>query len=458
MVAATTRATTRARATLVSVLATAALAAGMLPAAAITPAPDDLPQDPKVDVTEQVVDLTFPVADPDREAHYIDDFLYLRGNGSRLHAATDIMAPKHRPVHAAVGGVVSFAPYPEPHYGWMINIQGDDGRRYSYVHLNNDTPERDGSGAWLDDDAGGVEHAYAPPIADAVKAKGSSLHTGDGVRVERGELIGWVGDSGNAKGVAPHLHFEIHVTGPDDTEHRINPYHSLVAAEERGDVPGSVTPMSSGSGGSGGSDDGGDADDGGDGDDGGDADDGGDGDERRRFSDVAPGDTHASSIERLAEAGIVEPCADGRYCPTEAIGRGDLAAALTAALDLEASQPPRFTDVDASHPRAEAIAAVDEHGILRGYIDDRYGPDRPLTRAQLATVLVRAFEVPSATAAVADFRFADVGDDDTHAANIYATYEAGLTTGCRDGTVYCGARDVTRAQIASFIDRQLRGD
>ena len=52
----------------------------------------------------------------------------------------------------------------------------------------------------------------------------------------------------------------------------------------------------------------------------------------------------------------------------------------------------------------------------------------------------------------------DVRDGGTHTANIYATYEAGLTNGCRDGTVYCGARDVTRAQIASFIDRQLNGD
>ena len=398
-------------------IAVGLLAGGPSAAAlAIEPAPEDLPQDPRVDVTEQVVDLTFPVADPDDQVSFIDDFLYLRGGGSRLHAATDVMAPKHRPIHAAVGGVVSFAPYPEPSYGWMISIRGDDGNKYSYIHLNNDTPERDANGNWLDDDAGGVEHAYAPKIADAVRAKGGSLHRSDGIRVERGELIGWNGDSGNAKGVAPHLHLEIEKQD-EDGPYRINPYHSLKAALDRGDVPGDTPVEFDG-----------------------------------RFRDVDPDGTHGAAIDRLADDGVLTGCDDDRYCPRDAVTRGDLAGyvASVRGLSTTATAEPRFTDVDSDDPNAGAIAAVDADGILTGYEDDTFGPDRPLTRAQLASVLVRAFEVPDASRSAG---FSDVPDGGVHSDAIDATAEAGLTRGCEDGSRYCGARDVTREQIASFLDR-----
>lgn len=391
---------------------------GHQPAGAITPAPSDLPQTPTVDVTPQVLDLTFPVAEPDRDVHFADDFLRLRGGGSRLHAATDIMAPKHRPVHAAMGGTITFAPYPEPSHGWMLSILGDDGYRYVYVHLNNDTPQRGADGRWLDDDAGGVEHAYAPRIVEAIRTEG----TARGLRVERGELIGWNGDSGNAKGVAPHLHFEIHVPPGDGHDgYRINPYHSLVDALERGDVPGARA------------------------------------DEPRfdgRFWDVDPAGTHADAIERLADGGYLAGCEQDRFCAAEPMTRGDLAVTVAAVrgLSTTASTAPRFPDVDTDDPRAGAIAAVDAAGILHGYEDGTFGPEDPLTRAQVASMLVRTFRLePVAQPAP----FTDVTPGRPHAAAIAATAQAGLTKGCQDGTRYCGRDHVTRQQLASFVDRGM---
>jgi hypothetical protein len=151
---------------------------------------------------ETLVDLDFPVQG---EATYINDFLQGR-SGGRVHHATDIMAAKMTPVVAAVDGVITFAPNPEPYYGFMLTLKGDDGYTYNYIHLNDDTPG-------TDDGRGGVAHAYAPGIAR-------------GVRVVRGQHIGWVGDSGNAESTPAHLHFEIYRSGT-----AINPYASLVAAQ-----------------------------------------------------------------------------------------------------------------------------------------------------------------------------------------------------------------------------------
>jgi hypothetical protein len=166
---------------------------------------------------EQVVDLTFPVAGP---SSFIDDYHQCRSGCERRHRATDIMAPYGATVHAAVGGSVTFITgvgAPPPSYGYMLTVRGDDGRDYSYIHLG----RQDGP----------PSEAYAPGIAR-------------GERVERGQLLGYSGCSGNASCSWPHLHFEIHDAGVRDPYggSRINPYTSLVDAVRRGDLPTAAPP------------------------------------------------------------------------------------------------------------------------------------------------------------------------------------------------------------------------
>ncbi len=69
-----------------------------------------------------------------------------------------------------------------------------------YIHLNNDTPGTDDGLGW--------------GFADGISS---------GVHVTAGQLIGWVGDSGNAEWTASHLHFELH--HPDHGS--VNPYPHL---------------------------------------------------------------------------------------------------------------------------------------------------------------------------------------------------------------------------------------
>lgn len=174
---------------------------------------------------QRVVDLTFPVSGP---ASYVDSYDDDRGGGTRKHQATDVMADKLQHVHAAVAGEICYLTGVDgtvPGYGYMIELCGDDGLVYSYVHLNNDSPG-------TDDGAGGVEWAYAPGIRE-------------GVAVQRGQWIAYAGDSGNAEGGHAHLHFSIADPDLDDPRiqvdpylpDRINPFNSLEAARERGDVP-----------------------------------------------------------------------------------------------------------------------------------------------------------------------------------------------------------------------------
>jgi murein DD-endopeptidase MepM/ murein hydrolase activator NlpD len=128
-------------------------------------------------------------------------------DSSRRHVGQDIMAPKMRPIVAAFDGQVTLRPPSSPggHY-WLI-LTGDNGWIATYLHLNNDTPG-------TDDGLGAAEHAYAPGLVT-------------GSRVIAGQLLGFVGDSGNAESTAPHLHFELAHAA---TRIPMNPAASLAAA------------------------------------------------------------------------------------------------------------------------------------------------------------------------------------------------------------------------------------
>ena len=73
--------------------------------------------------------------------------------------------------------------------------------------------------------------------------------------------------------------------------------------------------------------------------------------------------------------------------------RAEIAETLTEELGLEStSAQSDFSDVSANHPNADAIAAVTEAGIFSGN-NGKFNPDGLLTRAQLAKVLVEAFDL-----------------------------------------------------------------
>jgi murein DD-endopeptidase MepM/ murein hydrolase activator NlpD len=102
------------------------------------------------------------------------DFRERRGGGSRGHEAVDILAPRHTPIHAVDDG--SIARLFESAAGGTTIYQFDPSGRfcYYYAHLQ----------------------AYAPGLRD-------------GQRIERGDVIGYVGTTGNAPPNTPHLHFAI---------------------------------------------------------------------------------------------------------------------------------------------------------------------------------------------------------------------------------------------------------
>jgi len=128
----------------------------------------------------------FPVQGPNS---FVDSFGAPR-SGGRTHKGTDIMTPRNTPLVAVVSGVISSTnPTGSGLGGITIHLRGDDGNSYYYAHL-------------------------------------TSIKSGisKGVRVKAGQVIGYAGNTGNARGGESHLHFEIRPGGGS----AIDPYPTLI--------------------------------------------------------------------------------------------------------------------------------------------------------------------------------------------------------------------------------------
>ncbi|MBK7470335.1 MAG: M23 family metallopeptidase [Betaproteobacteria bacterium] len=139
--------------------------------------------------------LLIPVAGV--RASQLSDTYGDRRGAARPHEALDIMAPRGTPVLAAADGKIVKLFDSKP--GGLTIYQFDPGETvaYYYAHLDR----------------------YAPGIAA-------------GVQVKQGELIGYVGSTGNASPEGPHLHFAIFRLGPEKNWWQgtpINPYPLLAS-------------------------------------------------------------------------------------------------------------------------------------------------------------------------------------------------------------------------------------
>ncbi len=172
------------------------------------------------------------------------------------------------------------------------------------------------------------------------------------------------------------------------------------------------------------------------------------------FSDIADAGAHRANVETLAEWGILEgtECAPGRFCPKEPIQRWEMAVWLVRAVDFEpdAVEGSRFADVGVWWlPHVERLADL---GITRGCSvkPALFCPYEPVTRQQMASFLVRAFQLEQEQSNT----FADVDAGNPHFADINGLATAGITAGCGTDR-FCPTLNTTRAQMATFLARAL---
>ena len=168
------------------------------------------------------------------------------------------------------------------------------------------------------------------------------------------------------------------------------------------------------------------------------------------FADVADL-TLADEIERLGLAGITDGCAVRRFCPAQAVTRGQMATFLSRVVPQPATDADFFGDDDGS-PHQEGINRLAQADIAHGCSTTRFCPNTSVTRGQMAAFITRALDLPAASVDA----FSDDGRS-RHEGAINALASVNITSGCDAGRPqrFCPDATVTRAQMAAFLVRMM---
>lgn len=180
----------------------------------------------------------------------------------------------------------------------------------------------------------------------------------------------------------------------------------------------------------------------------------------KSFSDVSSNSWASGVIKSMAAKHIIEGISRTEFHPQGEVTRAQFAAMITRALRLKAASPSAsaFTDVDSRLWYAEAVAAVNEAGIVLGRSKEAFAPDEHITREEMAVMIVRAYEhlkgsKSSSESAASSFNDHTLIRDWAKSAASTAE-QAGLIKG-RSNQQFAPQATMTRAESAQVISNLL---
>lgn len=171
------------------------------------------------------------------------------------------------------------------------------------------------------------------------------------------------------------------------------------------------------------------------------------------FTDVKTASDYYEYVNELYERGFVSGYKDGSFKPEGILTRAEASKilALNLGLDVTKSFNISFKDVPTSDWAYPYIAALKEAGIIDGYQDGTFKPNAPITRNQMAKMIVNGYGLERATEI--NLPFTDIQKENNWATPYIQTlFNLGITNG-QTATKYGGNSTVTRANMAAFTIR-----
>lgn len=176
------------------------------------------------------------------------------------------------------------------------------------------------------------------------------------------------------------------------------------------------------------------------------------------FTDVPDDNVHEATVDCLVWWRVANGLSATTYKPGAYVNRGQMASFIARLIQesggtLPDPAPDAFDDDNGlAHERnINRLAAI---GVVAGGTDGLYRPAQRVSRAQMATFLVRAYEYRNGASLPAGLDYFADDDGSTHEANINKAAKAGFTGGMSDGS-YGASESVRRDQMASFLSRVL---
>jgi N-acetylmuramoyl-L-alanine amidase len=185
------------------------------------------------------------------------------------------------------------------------------------------------------------------------------------------------------------------------------------------------------------------------------------------FTDIQGSEWFAEAVYALAREGIVTGRQDGSFGPNEPATRAQMAVFLARALGLPESPGQPFFDVNQPDWFAGGVGALYQRRLIQGTSPIMFSPDRPLSRQQAATLVMRCLKFFLASHPESTVQY-DLGREQAadwlvglrdrpliasaHAVSVANAYRLGVIESPFDGWFY-PEFNLTRAQMAVMLYR-----
>lgn len=171
------------------------------------------------------------------------------------------------------------------------------------------------------------------------------------------------------------------------------------------------------------------------------------------FKDVPAGAFYEKAVNNLSEKGVIGGYSDGTFKPGKSVTRAEAAKML--AFDLGLAKPTatssNFTDVKKNDWFYEPVTSLAQAGGISGFQNGTFQPNKTITRAEMASMLVKAFSLEE-NAEASKAQFTDVNPNSWYASAVQTLFGNKITSG-KSATKFAPNDPVTRGEIAAFIQK-----
>lgn len=170
------------------------------------------------------------------------------------------------------------------------------------------------------------------------------------------------------------------------------------------------------------------------------------------FTDIPADHAYYNEIRFLKDLGYIKGDIDGKFNPGQTLSREHAAVILSRVFNLDTSvnSGQKFSDVPKSHRYYNEINAIASANLVGGKGDGTFDPTGQLTRAQMAAILVKAYDLKGESAK----KFKDVPSDHWAYKQVHILANHGITTGNEKGN-FEPNKPVNRAQFSAFLYRSI---
>ena len=158
-----------------------------------------------------------------------------------------------------------------------------------------------------------------------------------------------------------------------------------------------------------------------------------------------------NDIKELFELGVMQGY-EGNVNPDKNITRGEFAALLSRAFDFEKNADYSFFDVTKGNLFYDNICALADRKIISGYSDGTFRPDSPVTREEIVIMISR---ITKKDISYPNFSFYDIGENYLWISELGKTVSDKIISGFPDGS-FRPKGYTTRAQCATIILKAMK--